>query len=159
MTQLYSKSGSHPAPSPSRLVLPDGRTRTNPASFTTEELASAGYVLAPEKPAYDPTTQSLSWGGSDWVVADLPPPPDPVPVDLDALGFQNIVQTVSGMTDADVLAALDDTSLRLMWKRLEMATVVPRDNAHTVSGLDALVATGHITETDRTAILAAWPTE
>lgn len=156
---LYTKGGAAPAPAPSRITLPDGRTRTNPESFTNAELESAGYTLAPEKPAYDPGSQEITWGGSDWVVADLPPPPDPVPADLDALGFQNLVQSATGMTDAGVLAALDDTNLRLMWKRLEMATVVPRDNPNTTAGLAALVATGHITETDREAILAAWPME
>lgn len=88
-----------------------------------------------------------------------PPAQEAQPKDLDALGFQLLVQQIAGMSDADVLAAYDDANLRLMWKRLEMATSVPRDAALTVSGLAAMVEFGHITAEQSAAIVAQWPTE
>lgn len=64
---LYSKDGSVPAQIPFRITLSDGRARTDPNTFTPEEIAKAGFVAAPPKPT--PTiNQTVTWGGSDWVV-------------------------------------------------------------------------------------------
>lgn len=65
--QLYTHNGSAPAPLPSRIRLSDGRTRTNPASFTPEEIADARFVAVDPKPEPGPD-QVVSWGGSDWAV-------------------------------------------------------------------------------------------
>lgn len=68
---LYSLNGDIPAPLPFRITLPDGRTRTDPATFTPEEVASAGYVEAPDAPVYDPATQyAPTWDGMTWTVRD-----------------------------------------------------------------------------------------
>jgi hypothetical protein len=48
-------------------VLSDGRTRTDPSSFTADEIADAGYVAAPDKPQLV-EHQWLSWSGTEWVV-------------------------------------------------------------------------------------------
>ncbi|MEP1330549.1 hypothetical protein [Pseudophaeobacter sp.] len=69
MTQLFTKDGSVPAPLPSRIRLSDGRTRTNPASFTPEEIADAGFSQANQKPEAAPD-QDVTWGGADWVLRD-----------------------------------------------------------------------------------------
>lgn len=67
--QLYIKSGSLPVPLPSRIRLSDGRIRTNPASFTPEEIADAGYLPAAPRPV-PAAHQVVSWGGTDWVIRD-----------------------------------------------------------------------------------------
>ncbi|MDE4302843.1 DUF4376 domain-containing protein [Phaeobacter gallaeciensis] len=67
MAQLYTKGGSTPVTLPFRIKLSDGRSRTDPASFTAEEIADAGYVAVSPRPAPGPD-QFVSWGGSDWVV-------------------------------------------------------------------------------------------
>jgi hypothetical protein len=40
-------------------------------------LTRKGWIARPEPPDYDAQTESLSWDGSQWVVAALPPPPVP----------------------------------------------------------------------------------
>lgn len=68
---LYTKSGSYPAPIPHRIRLSDGMTRTDPAQFTAEDIADAGYTLAPPAPDYDADTQRLDWDGAVWHVTDI----------------------------------------------------------------------------------------
>jgi hypothetical protein len=68
----YSKGGAYPAALPFRIRLPDGRTRTNPASFTPEELADAGFVAADPKPAPG-VNQEVTWGDGAWVLRDKTP--------------------------------------------------------------------------------------
>lgn len=67
MTQVYTRNGSLPGPLPFRIALSDGRSRTDPASFTPEEIADAGYVSASPRPEPSPD-QVVSWGGADWVI-------------------------------------------------------------------------------------------
>lgn len=62
----YSHHGAPPAPLPFRIHLSDGRSRTDPATFTPEDLADAGYVEAPPQPQHDPATHRLEWTGDDW---------------------------------------------------------------------------------------------
>ena len=66
---LYSKNGSYPEPLPHRIVLSDGTTRTDKTTFTEEEIASSGYVLADPKPnASYPNV--IDWDGNDWLVRE-----------------------------------------------------------------------------------------
>lgn len=69
MTQLYTKDGALPTPLPFRITLSDGHTRTDPATFTAEEIADAGYVAAAPKPTPG-ANQVVTWGGGDWVIRD-----------------------------------------------------------------------------------------
>jgi len=75
MTGLYSLHGSRPAPLPFRIRLPSGRTRTDPSSFTAQEIAAAGLDGPYEEPPYDPATQALLWVGGAYLIQPLPPPP------------------------------------------------------------------------------------
>jgi hypothetical protein len=68
----YTKGGEMPAPLPFRIHLSDGRSRTNPASFTPEELAEAGFVAVDPKPAPG-VNQVVTWGGGAWVLRDKSP--------------------------------------------------------------------------------------
>ena len=66
---LYSKDGSYPANLPHRIVLSDGRTRTDSSTFTDEEIADAGYVAveAPPTPEYP---NKLDWDGTEWLIRE-----------------------------------------------------------------------------------------
>lgn len=68
---LYSHNGAYPATLPFRILLSDGRTRTDPTSFTGPELTDAGYVAVDNPPSFDPNTEALTWTGSAWSVGDL----------------------------------------------------------------------------------------
>ena len=67
---LYSKNNDYPQPLPQRLRLPSGETRTDPSTFTAEDLVNAGYVEAPPPPSVDYPNE-LNWSGVDWLV--VPP--------------------------------------------------------------------------------------
>lgn len=69
---LYSHKTKYPQPIPFRIILSDGRTRTDPSSFTPEEIADAGYVQVNQPPQIT-RYQRLSWSGTDWVVTDFTP--------------------------------------------------------------------------------------
>lgn len=66
---LYTKNGSYPKPIPFRIELSDGRTRTDPSSFTAEEIADAGYIEVADTPSIS-NDQVLIWDGSNWLVRD-----------------------------------------------------------------------------------------
>ena len=69
---LYSHKLNTPDTLPDKIVLSNGFTRTDSSSFTAEEIADAGYVAAPEKPAYNVKTHRCLWVNTEWVVSDLP---------------------------------------------------------------------------------------
>jgi len=68
---LYTKNGSYPKPIPFRIKLSDGRTRTDPTTFTEEEIAEVGFVSVADKPTIT-NTQVLSWDSEllEWNVRD-----------------------------------------------------------------------------------------
>jgi hypothetical protein len=102
---LYTINGSYPALLPFRITLADGRTRTDPATFTPEEIAEAGYVVAPEQPAYDPATHQLGWDGAAWTVDPLPSPPLlPLSGRQIAMALRSIGIT-EAMVEAEIMAA------------------------------------------------------
>jgi hypothetical protein len=65
--KLYSYKSQYPKELPFRIKLSSGMTRTDPSTFTVEELKNAGYTEAPNKPTADPTqvtewdTTTVSW--------------------------------------------------------------------------------------------------
>ena len=70
--KVYSIKQAYPIENiPFRIRVSDGFTRTDPSSFTPDELADAGVVAVDDSPDYDFKTHSLSWGGSDWVLTEL----------------------------------------------------------------------------------------
>lgn len=83
---LYSIHNQRPAPLPHLIRLSDGRPRTDPASFTAEEITDAGYVGPYTEPAYDTATEQLLWVDGAYVIEALPPPiPTPRWVDFSAI--------------------------------------------------------------------------
>jgi len=67
---LYSYKNQYPQPIPYRIRLSDGRTRTDPNTFTQEEILDAGYVEVLDSPV--PTKyQVVSWTGVEWNLRDM----------------------------------------------------------------------------------------
>lgn len=68
---LYSYKTSYPQPLPFRIRLPNGQTRTDPSTFTAEEIADAGYIAVNDPPEIT-TTQVLTWNSEtvSWEVRD-----------------------------------------------------------------------------------------
>ena len=72
MMVYYTHNNSTPEPLPFRITMPDGSTRTDPSSFTAEEIAAAGYVEVPAPPGYNSATQHPpEWNETEWIVRDL----------------------------------------------------------------------------------------
>jgi hypothetical protein len=68
---LYSYKTQHPKPLPFRIKLSDGRTRTDPSTFSAEEIADAGYTPVRNQPIPE-KHQVVFWSPADvdWVVRD-----------------------------------------------------------------------------------------
>ena len=66
---LYSKDGGYPTTLPHRIVLSDGRTRTDNTKFTAEELTDAGWIEVSDQPDVS-YPQYVEWNGSDWVIQE-----------------------------------------------------------------------------------------
>jgi hypothetical protein len=69
--QLYSYKTQYPKPLPFRIKLSNGRTRTDPSTFSAEEIADAGYTPVRNQPIPE-KHQVVFWSSSDidWVVRD-----------------------------------------------------------------------------------------
>ena len=63
---LYSKNGAYPETLPHRIVLSDGRTRTDNTTFTAEEIADAGYVAVPDRPTAT-YPNKIVWSDGAWI--------------------------------------------------------------------------------------------
>lgn len=69
---LYSYNGAYPTVLPDRIRLSNGQTRTDKSTFTAEEIADAGYVLAPVRDLpYDVTRKKVAWDGNNWTTEDI----------------------------------------------------------------------------------------
>jgi hypothetical protein len=99
---LYSNNNKYPEPLPSRIRLSDGSTRTDPTTFTEEEILNAGYVLAPDAPSYS-YPDKLLWTGTDWLVAA------PTINDLETqwLSIKNQCKQLLNETDYKVIKAYE----------------------------------------------------
>lgn len=74
---FYTKNGSYPESLPYKIRLSNGLTRTDPTTFTPEEIADAGYVVALERPIpnsvqiVDWDSESISWKLRDKTLEEL----------------------------------------------------------------------------------------
>ena len=68
---LYSKDNQYPKTLPFRIVLSNGMTRTDPTTFTEDEIVDAGYVAVEDIPTIL-DTQILTWVSETltWSVKD-----------------------------------------------------------------------------------------
>lgn len=62
---LYSLQGALPAPLPSRIRLSNGLTRTNPSTYSAEEIQDWGYIGPIELPVYDWASEVVEWSADD----------------------------------------------------------------------------------------------
>lgn len=69
MTKLYSFNGEYPRELPFRIRMANGFTRTDPETFTVEEIESAGLVEAPDKPIIQ-DSEILTWKDNQWLIVD-----------------------------------------------------------------------------------------
>ena len=69
LTKQYSLNSEYPVDLPDRIRLSDGSTITGRETFTQEQIADAGWVIAPDKPSYN-SDQYIKWAGDDWQVID-----------------------------------------------------------------------------------------
>lgn len=72
-TKLYSYRGQEPEYL-NEIVLSSGLRRTNPETFTDEELADAGYTGPYTKPSFDQEVEIQTWDAElgDWVTTPIP---------------------------------------------------------------------------------------
>ncbi len=68
---LYIKNNGYPSNLPFRIVLPNGFTRTDPSTFTPEELVEWGYEAVDDMPSVS-STQIVTWNyeTKTWNVRD-----------------------------------------------------------------------------------------
>jgi len=73
MAKLYSKNSGYPKELPFRIRFGNGMTRTDPTTFTAEEIADAGYIEVSEPPEI-PNGKVLLWTGTAWTLEDSTSP-------------------------------------------------------------------------------------
>jgi hypothetical protein len=145
---LYSKDNSYPAPLPQRIRLADGSTRTDPATFTTEEIAAAGYIAAPPTPEYDSLTEQLSWIQGQWIIE---------PLEILSKRWPAAEAFVAEFTLPEMAAiglSTDPTIAALRFLLSSWRSQVISDDPRVQAGLDALVQTAIISEQRRAEILS-----
>jgi hypothetical protein len=101
---LYSFQGSRPEPLPFRITLPNGFTRTDPDTFTEDEIALAGFSGPYEQPDYNQVTQELVWSNGTYNIIDKPPESQPVSPDLNTVADGILAAAASG--DSESLAEI-----------------------------------------------------
>tara|TARA_X000001382_G_scaffold124224_1_gene108580 strand:- start:689 stop:1039 length:351 start_codon:yes stop_codon:yes gene_type:complete len=105
MTLFYSHNNQQPEPLPLRIRLPNGFTRTDPSTFTEDEIAAAGFTGPYSEPSYDPATEQLDWVDNAFVVKSLPSPsPEPEPINL--MTTANGILAAASLNDKESLAGL-----------------------------------------------------
>ena len=74
MTTLYTKDGCVPTLLPEIIELSDKTVVFGSASYTDEQIADAGWTVAPTLPTYDYATQIADWNTetSEWNIIPIP---------------------------------------------------------------------------------------
>ena len=71
MNNLYSLNNTWPQELPFRVVLADGTTRTDPSSFSVDELTAWGYTGPFDQPTFDQYNEILEWSGTAFSVRPM----------------------------------------------------------------------------------------
>jgi len=74
MPTHYTKEGCLPRPLPEILQLSNGDVRSGSSTFTAEEIADAGWTVAPAIPTFNPVIQVANWSteNSNYVIENIP---------------------------------------------------------------------------------------
>ena len=101
--------------------------------------------------------------GIGWVLGrdgyEAPPPPIPTPRPLTQLEFIRLIQSAGGVTNQELVAADADPNLAAWWIMFRLAQDIRLDDPTIVEGLAGLVSLDYITEAERLAVIAQWPTQ
>jgi hypothetical protein len=76
--------------------------------------------------------------------------------ELSRVQFLDALQNHGGVSDSDLVASRQDANLGAFWLKFELANSISRDDAKTVAGLDALIATGYLDSAGKQAVLDNW---
>lgn len=70
---LYTKQGCYPQHMPEMIQLEDGNIRTGSSTYTSDEIESAGWTVAPDPITYDATTHNINWNSetSSWYLTEV----------------------------------------------------------------------------------------
>jgi hypothetical protein len=70
---LYTKNGCWPQHIPDLIQLEDESIRTDATTYTDEEIASAGWTVAPDPITCDPATHRVKWNSetSEWYLGEI----------------------------------------------------------------------------------------
>ena len=141
--QLYTQNGCLPRRLPEMMQLSDGTVITRASTYTEEQIADVGWVLAPDIPQTDPSTQKVSWNE------------DTVQWDVLSLSDEEIAQSNAGAWSGirhernELLSETDYIILRAY----ESGTAVPTEWATYRQALRDLPSTS----TDFNSV--SWPTK
>ena len=141
--QLYTQNGCLPRRLPEMMQLSDGTVITRASTYTEEQIADVGWVLAPDIPQTDPSTQKVSWNE------------DTVQWDVLSLSDEEIAQNNAGAWSGirhernELLSETDYIILRAY----ESGTAVPTEWASYRQALRDLPSTS----TDFNSV--SWPTK
>ena len=144
--QLYSYKSQYPTNLPFRIKLSNGMTRTDPSSFTEEELLDAGYTLVDDQPSYT-SSQVLDWNSTDnsWTVRDK---------------TESELQAEANIQWASVRQERDRRIAEVSWRyeryaRCERLNIVQVDS---IANLDTYVqALADLPETQTDPFTVVWP--
>lgn len=90
----------------------------------------------------------------------VPTEPTPTPNALSIREFTGLVRDVVGLTKGDILAIKNSTNTDIVFliASMESGQTYMRDMQDMQDALDAMVADGHLSSAQRTAIEDNWPT-
>lgn len=75
---------------------------------------------------------------------------------LTKVQFIDHLQSVGGVSDTDLLNISTDPNLTSFWLKFTLAEDISVGEQRTIDGLDALVATGHLTPEGRQSVIDQW---
>ena len=149
--------------------------RTDDTIIELTDIDPAGRFIAAVAAEWAPvpagTVLGATWDGTAWVAPPEPEPapePDPVPEppadppvyrELTPNGLFGLLLTAGGVGIDTITTAQADAALTGIWTLLAQASGIDRDDPVTQACLAKVVATGHLTQAQLDATLAAWPTE
>jgi hypothetical protein len=160
MTQLYSRNNEWPQELPFRVTLADGSTRTDPSTFTAQELTAWGYNGPLTPPEYDAYTQVLEWTSGAFSVRPMTGEEIAARIRANAnyIAFWDalIASTVYASIRAQSMASLPMNTLATEFIALIGDAKAGRANEAAIqASMSAVFATGTFTEADAAKFTAA----
>ena len=139
---LYTKSGCLPRHLPEFLYMPNGDLRTDSSTYTEEEIAEAGWSVAPEPPSesdYNSEVQMISWNSetSLYEIIDIPQSELDLRTEMAWIGLRHERNELLAQSDYMVIKAYETgTTLDSEWAAYRQAL---RDLPNNTSDLNDVV--------------------